>query len=65
MADIIFRYDPTKHQRPGEFLAGVPMRDLTTDDLARLPQHLVDSIAAAAFFVKQAPKRKRRAKKEN
>lgn len=44
-------------QNPGgAFLPGVPLRDLTDEDLARLPAHLQRSVGASPLYRKTKPK---------
>lgn len=50
MNQLAFRYDESKNTR-GAFIAGVPLRDLTTAEFDELPNHLQRSIEAAEFYV--------------
>lgn len=48
-------YDAGKNP-DGAFLPGVPLRDLTDDELAALPPHLQAGVAAAPFYRTTKPK---------
>lgn len=45
---MAYRYLPERN--PGVHIEGVPLRDLTDDDLAGLPEHILGAIAAAPFY---------------
>lgn len=47
-------YDPSKNPE-GASLDGVPLRDLTDDDLAALPRWLLASVEACGFYTTEAP----------
>jgi len=47
---IAFRYDEKKNPQ-GAFLAGVPLRDLTTAEFEELPEWLQRSVKATDFYV--------------
>jgi hypothetical protein len=49
-------YDETKNPEKGE-LPGVPLRDLTADEFAALPQWLQDSVDALPCYRKTPPPR--------
>lgn len=50
---IAYYYDATKN-RGGDFLAGVPLSDLTEEFVTALPNHMQASIAACSFYVPAA-----------
>lgn len=47
---IVYRYNARKNPDEGT-LAGVPLRDLTDADLARLDEYMRASVAACPFYV--------------
>lgn len=49
-------YDPSKNPEGG-YIDGVPLRDLTDDELAALPQWLRASVEACGFYTTEAPPR--------
>lgn len=60
MTAIALYYDEEKN--PGGFApVGVPLRDLTDDDLAEMPKHIKASAEAAPFFRKTKPAAKTKA----
>lgn len=62
MNKILFKYNPKKHTRESEFLPGVPLRDLTQDDIERIPLHLVETIKDTPYYEPATPSSKARAK---
>jgi hypothetical protein len=51
MSAILFEYVAEQNQE-GAVLDGVPLRDLTAEDLADLPRHVVHSVVAMPFYVR-------------
>lgn len=49
MNEMVYTYDETKNPE-GAYLAGVPLRDLTVEDVAALPEWLQRSVAACSFY---------------
>lgn len=58
MSDIIFKYDPKKNPQ-GHLIDGVPLRDLTADDLERIGEQRAKAVAGAPFYVKVTTKNKK------
>ena len=58
-SDVAWRYTGTD----GLYYTGVPMRDLTADEFAALPEHLQAAVASGVIYeqVKAAPVRAGRA----
>lgn len=54
MSEIARYYDETKNP-DGAYFPGVPLRDLTADELAELPEWLQRSVDAAPFYRKTKP----------
>lgn len=50
---------------PVEFIAGVPCRDLTEDDVRRYPPHVLASIAGSSIFKPVTAGKKAKDKPEN
>ena len=52
---IVWHYDASKNPG-GEFYPGVPLTDLTEDDVAGLSEHNRAGVEAAPWYRKTAPK---------
>lgn len=50
MSEIAFFYDDTMNPK-GRFISGVPLRDLTQDEVDALPPHKQASIAASPMYL--------------
>jgi hypothetical protein len=50
MSEIAFFYDETKNQQ-GRFISGVPLRNLTQDEVDALPPHKQASLAASPMYL--------------
>jgi hypothetical protein len=48
--ELVYTYDASLNP-DGASLPGVPLRDLTADDLANVPAWLQSSIAAQPFYI--------------
>lgn len=46
---LLYRYIPEKNPAGGE-IPGVPLRDLTDEDITALPNHLVASVKASPMY---------------
>lgn len=51
----VYRYDPEKNP-DGASLPGVPLRDLTESDVARIPKWLRKSLKECPFYVAAKPR---------
>jgi hypothetical protein len=51
---VVFRY-LAEQNAEGLYLDGVPLRDLTVDDMAGLPKHLAGAVASCPFYVLVTP----------
>ena len=47
---VVYRYDAEQNVA-GDYIPGVPLRDLTDEDIAELGEHLAGGVAACAFYV--------------
>lgn len=54
---IAFYYRPEANPE-GQFIAGVPLRDLSEGEAAALPKHLLAAVRAAPFYEGEPAARK-------
>lgn len=47
---LAYRYDPEQNPA-GEYIPGVPLRDLTTEDMEALDAYLAGGVEQCAFYV--------------
>lgn len=52
---IAWYYDPEKNPNDAASLPGVPLRDLTEDEVAGYPEYIQRSIAASPLYRKTKP----------